>query len=56
MSAYVDLAPDAREGVLEMLRTDPASGKDSEPVVEALLERPDPPFDGFYTQLAFIRR
>jgi len=56
VSAYVDLAPDTREGVLEMLRSDPASGEDSEPAAEALLERPDLSIDGFYTQLAFIRR
>jgi SAM-dependent methyltransferase len=60
VSAYVDPAPDTREGVLEMLRSDLSNGEDGDPcdrvaAVEALLGRPDLPIDGFYNQLVFVR-
>jgi methylase of polypeptide subunit release factors len=61
VSAYVDPAPDTREGVLGMLRSDLSNGadggvEDRVAAAEALLERTDLPIDGFYNQLVFVRR
>jgi len=60
VSAYVDAAPESREGVLRLLRSEWASQADADAVeervrsVEQLLDGVDPPIDGFYNQLVFV--
>jgi SAM-dependent methyltransferase len=62
VTAFVDTAPDSREGVLRILRSDLASRTDGSTdgdermrIVEELLDRPDLPMDGFYNQIVFVR-